>query len=355
MSLLWMDCDADFERLIDVACEYEVRARGDYFDKKGEETRKIFYRDMRYNITFLYTSYLLQDGKIMEDYARWLFRLMAPILKDLSPKETADYLYVHLDAIRDGIRTVFSGKAQAQLLELIDRAGDKVALESSLPPAQPQASVHYEEEVQRYLHLLFQKNTRQLPLLIQEFVNRGIPLTDLYVEILAESMRRIGELWHTGQISVATEHYCTSATLTVMSQLYSIIFAQKRKHRSVLFACPGTELHELGARMIADLFENDGWDTIYLGAAVPEKALFDAIRTQQPDLVALSVTMPQHLIVCQELTTALRAAFPDIRIAVGGHAFHSTQAIWSKWPIDIYTEDARELLEKANEALDNPT
>ena len=44
MSLLWMDCDADFERLIDVACEYEVRARGDYFDKKGEETRKIFSR-----------------------------------------------------------------------------------------------------------------------------------------------------------------------------------------------------------------------------------------------------------------------------------------------------------------------
>ena len=355
MSLLWMDCEAEFERLIDVACEYEIQVRGDYFDKKGAETRKIFYRDMRYNITFLYTSYLLQDGKIMEDYARWLFRLMAPILKELSPKETADYLYVHLDAIRAGIRTVFSGEAQAQLLYLIDRAADEIARESALPPGQPQTATRYETEVQRYLQMLFQKNIRQLPLLIQEFTDCGIPLTDLYVEILAESMRRIGELWHTGQISVATEHYCTAATQTVMSQLYPIIFARKRKHHTALCACPGTELHELGARMVADLFENDGWDTIYLGAAVPKEALFDAIRTQQPDLVALSVTMPQHLIVCQELTIALRESFPDIRIAVGGHAFCSTQAIWSKWPVDIYTEDARELLKKANEALDNPT
>lgn len=44
MSLLWMGCDADFERLIDIACEYEVKARRDYFEKRGEETRKIFTR-----------------------------------------------------------------------------------------------------------------------------------------------------------------------------------------------------------------------------------------------------------------------------------------------------------------------
>ena len=35
--------------------------------------------------------------------------------------------------------------------------------------------------------------------------------------------------------------------------------------------------------------------------------------------------------------------------AVGGGAFKSTKEIWKKWPVDIYTEDARELVLRANE------
>ena len=61
--------------------------------------------------------------------------------------------------------------------------------------------------------------------------------------------------------------------------------------------------------MVADLFENDGWDGIFLGAAVPEDAMLEAIRSDKPDLVALSVTMPQHLLTCAELVEAIRREF----------------------------------------------
>ena len=54
-----------------------------------------------------------------------------------------------------------------------------------------------------------------------------------------------------------------------LSQLYPLIFGQKRRGKRVLVACVGSELHEIGARMVADLFEYQGWDSIYLGAAVP--------------------------------------------------------------------------------------
>lgn len=119
----------------------------------------------------------------------------------------------------------------------------------------------------------------------------------------------------------------------------------------MLCACPGTELHEMGARMVADLFEYDGWDTVYLGAAVPQDAMLESIRSEQPDLIALSVTMPQHLMACQELIEVIRQEFPDAKIAVGGNAFRSTHGIWKKWPIDIYTENGRELLKRANSEI----
>ena len=44
--------------------------------------------------------------------------------------------------------------------------------------------------------------------------DQGIDLDDIYVEILSESMKRVGELWHTAEITVDTEHYCTSVSYT---------------------------------------------------------------------------------------------------------------------------------------------
>ena len=153
--------------------------------------------------------------------------------------------------------------------------------------------------------------------LIQQFVERKIPINDIYVHILAKCMRRVGELWHTSQISVDTEHYCTSVTQMAMAQMYPMLFEKERKNKTILCACLGTELHEIGARMVADIFENDGWDSIYLGAAVPETAVIEAIRMNNPDLLALSVTMPQHLITCHDLIQAVKKEFPNLFSSCG--------------------------------------
>ena len=105
----------------------------------------------------------------------------------------------------------------------------------------------------------------------------------------------------------------------------------------------------MGARIVSDLFENHGWNSIFLGAAVPVDYIIDSVRKNHPDLVTLSVSMPQHLMDCEKAVKALKAEFADIKIAVGGKAFESTNDIWEKWPVDIYSKDARELLAKAEE------
>lgn len=74
----------------------------------------------------------------------------------------------------------------------------------------------------------------------------------------------------------------------VLSQLYPLIFGQKRRGKRVLVACVGSVLHEIGARMVA------------------VKAIKSAAAEHRPDLVALSVTMPQHLPHCREAVKQLR-------------------------------------------------
>lgn len=242
---------------------------------------------------------------------------------------------------------------QPHLLRLLERAKKCVyAARNEEKVTEPVwKTSQYEDQIHEYMEALLKKDSRRASYLIQEFNKEGIPTEDIYAEILAESMRRVGELWHTAKISVDQEHYCTSVTQMAMAQMYPNILMNERKNKTLLCACPGTELHEMGARMVADIFENDGWDSIYLGAAVPEDAMLAAIRENHPDLIVLSVTMPPHLLMCRELVETIKREFPNSRIAVGGNAFRTTEHLWSQWPIDVHTEDARELLAWANREM----
>lgn len=133
----------------------------------------------------------------------------------------------------------------------------------------------------------------------------------------------------------------------VLSMFYPTIFSKRSQNRKVITCCVGNELHEMGGRMVSDLFEYHGWDSIYLGAAVPVPALLHAVEEHKPLLVTLSVTMPQFLETCRDAVYTLREAFPSLRIAVGGRAFTISDEIYRKWPIDKYSKLATDLIDWA--------
>ena len=233
-----------------------------------------------------------------------------------------------------------------KLQELVEEA--QQCIRDYAPTAEVKQDSRYEAEIKEYMGALFQKDTRKAVRLIRKYVEQGMNLDDIYVEILSESMKRVGELWHTAEITVDTEHYCTSVTQMAMAQMYDFLFEGERNHKKMLSVCPGMELHEMGARIVTDLFENHGWDCIFLGEAVPVDYIIESVRENQPNLVTLSVSMPQHLMDCEKAVREIKKEFPDIKIAVGGKAFESTKDIWEKWPVDIYSKDARELLARAD-------
>ena len=342
-----MEYEAEFEHLVEASFARESREKEDYFQSIDEHTKKIIYRDTRYNIDYLYTAYVLDDKKIMNTYAIWLYELMVGIHKKrFSKEQTREYVIFHLDAIKKSIPDVVSSEKCQRLQELLEEA--QRCIREYIPVCQKKQDSCYEKEIEEYMRCLFKKDGRGAIHFVREFIDRGISLDDIYVEILSESMRRVGELWHTAEITVDIEHYCTSVTQMAMAQMYDMLFSGERTDKTILCVCPGMELHEMGARIVADLFENHGWDSIFLGAAVPVDYIIDSIRENQPNLVTLSVSMPQHLMDCEKAIQEIKKEFPDVKIAVGGKAFESTNDIWKRWQVDIYSKDARELLKKAN-------
>ena len=347
MSLLWMEYEAEFEHLVENAYARECAMKPEYFSELGQRVRRIVYRDTRYNVDYLYTAYVLGDAKVMNSYAVWLYELMEGILK-FPPQQMAEYVTHHLEAIRLAVPESVGSEKQEALQTLLAGAQDAIWEYAGRQNQEKPRPSKYEPEIQAYMGSLAKRDSRRSMELVRSFRDRGISLSDIYVEILSESMRRVGDLWHTSKITVDAEHYCTSVTQMAMAQMYPELFEARPKNKRVVCACPGAELHEMGARIVADLFASDGWDSVFLGAAVPVDCILASVQENEPDLLTLSVSMPQHLIDCQQAVECVKEACPQVKLAVGGKAFDSTDEVWKKWPVDLYTADARELLAQAN-------
>jgi MerR family transcriptional regulator, light-induced transcriptional regulator len=198
-----------------------------------------------------------------------------------------------------------------------------------------------------YLEALLRGDRQSASRIILDKVEKdGMTVKDIYLHVFQRSQREIGRLWQINQISVAQEHYCTAATQMVMSQLYPYIFASEKKGRRMVATCVGGELHEIGARMVADFFEMDGWDTYFLGANTPVEGVLHALSERPTDVLAISATMTYHISKVADLITGVRRSGLDehTKILVGGYPFNIAPRLWKLVGADAYANDARQAL-----------
>jgi len=76
-----------------------------------------------------------------------------------------------------------------------------------------------------------------------------------------------------------------------MALLYPRVFATERAGRRMVAACVGDELHELGVRTVAEVFELHGWDSVFLGADAPPASIVAEASREKTDLLCPSCTI----------------------------------------------------------------
>jgi len=102
-------------------------------------------------------------------------------------------------------------------------------------------------------------------------------------------MRRIGEAWHEGRLSVAQEHM-TSALLHHLVGALVPLYRRSSPASSLLFATPAEEHHEFGILLSAMLAAGGGLGIIYLGSNLPAQEIVAATRRTAPQVVVLGLT-----------------------------------------------------------------
>jgi len=172
-------------------------------------------------------------------------------------------------------------------------------------------------------------------------------LHQLYVDVIQPSQYRVGELWEGGRISVAAEHLATATNSFVASTCYAPLARATTGGPKALVACTPEEMHELGARLFADLLECDGWDVDFYGTSMPVRDLIGAIRERRPRFVGLSTALVMHLGSVKRTIAAIRDALgvETPPIVVGGNAFRGEGELWKQVGADLYAADASAAVE----------
>ncbi|MDP2236140.1 MAG: cobalamin-dependent protein [Bacteroidales bacterium] len=144
---------------------------------------------------------------------------------------------------------------------------------------------------------------------------------EIYSGLFERSLYQVGDFWERNLISVATEHMATAITENLMILMQPKLFATERVGKKAVIASVAGEFHQVGAKMVADVFEMNGWDGFFLGGNTPEKELIRFIDNNKPDLIGLSLTIYFNLPTLISTMKQIRHHFDDIPIIVGGQAF----------------------------------
>jgi methanogenic corrinoid protein MtbC1 len=177
------------------------------------------------------------------------------------------------------------------------------------------------ETYNNYFNHLIKGEKSQCVAIVDELINQNLTVETIYTQLFQRALYQVGEYWEKNLISVATEHIATALTENLMTRLQPQLFTIERTGKKAVIACVANEYHQVGAKMIADIFEMYGWDGYFVGANTPVPDLIRFLETQQPDLVGLSLSIYFNMNELKNTVAQIRQQIPQIPILVGGQAF----------------------------------
>jgi methanogenic corrinoid protein MtbC1 len=174
-----------------------------------------------------------------------------------------------------------------------------------------------------FLEYLIKGNRKKCTDYIQNCILEELSLLQIYEWVLKQTLYEIGELWEYNKISVATEHLASAVVESLLGDLYEKIITNKNNGKKVIVSCVEHEPHQIGARMVADVFEMNDWDVYFLGANTPTKDIIELANIYNPNILAISTSLYFHIPILLKMLKEIRDLFPDLKVLIGGQALNN--------------------------------
>lgn len=321
----------------------------------GFSPLEMMYANHRHHGQFMATVFRLNAYKLLPKIVTWVYRAYRKhgFANDYFPLE----LRAWQAAVRDNLEPAPAEEILRIYQWLLNRHGEFCALADSGEYATFSVGFDAQESMRILLAHMLNNDYRACLDFAVESVHSPEELACFYEEVMTPSLYEIGRLWEEGEISTVQEHLATAISMRILSVMFgSFVTGHASKGRAVISAAPN-EFHEVGARMVADQLEMDGWRVDYLGANSPAADLIDLLRRDPPFLLGFSVVVPFNIEEIRRIIAAIRAdeAFNGVRIMVGGPVFTMEPELCRRIGADGFAASGRQAVELARQWWEDST
>jgi methanogenic corrinoid protein MtbC1 len=200
--------------------------------------------------------------------------------------------------------------------------------------------------VERYLDALLGGDRAKSRSVVEETLQCGITAHNVYLDLIWPVMVEIEKLARSDRISSIQEHLATRINRTIVDQLQNKLPRRQKREKKVVISCAEDELQELGAQMMADLFESDGWEVRFIGGGLTNEDLLAYVNAYAPQLLIVYGAKASQAPGIRALIDTIRSvdAWPDMRIMVSGGLFNRAEGLWEEIGADMFAENAAEAL-----------
>lgn len=204
---------------------------------------------------------------------------------------------------------------------------------------------------EQYISYLLKGNKDKAIQICLSLLNTNMDTKIIYEYIIKPSFIKIGNLWERGEIDIWNEHFISEVSLDIITILHSKSRKKKETNKTIIGLTPGSEMHNIGLKMVCNIFESFGWHSLFLGTNLPTQSILKSINKTQADVVALSLTMPQNIESAKNIIGAIRKSHSkeSLSIILGGSGFNEFNGINQLNGADYLFHDLEHLTLKINE------
>lgn len=172
--------------------------------------------------------------------------------------------------------------------------------------------------------------------------NLGMPLSQLFQDVLTPALYEVGERWARGELPVGQEKEISELARDLIAEL-SLRHAHPEPHGPIVVAaCVEGEHHDLGLRMVCGILQTRGWHVHFLGADVAPRFLLEAVQLHHPAVVLLSAMLAPRLpaiAAAIEAVAASDAAAGAPAIVIGGRVATDHGETLRAWRVVLAAAD----------------
>ncbi|MES0341531.1 MAG: corrinoid protein [Candidatus Humimicrobiaceae bacterium] len=198
-------------------------------------------------------------------------------------------------------------------------------------------------------------NYKDIAALVKDAIAGGIAPHNIVNEALSAAMIEVGDKFGSGELYMPDMLLAAKAMQTAMEEIKPLLKGKEAllEKGTVVIGTVKGDLHDIGKNLVITMAEGQGFKVIDLGIDVDPDKFVDAVKENNPQVVAFSGLLTTTLANIPEHIKALEDAGvrDKISLAVGGAPV--TRDFADRYGIEIYADDASAAAKEFVKTIEN--